>query len=150
MHPSSRMVRKQLTKITEILSLRTHITWLIILFPVWSGINCTEFKNQIYVCPSVFSYHFMKRETWVAGWLNRVIIVPIRAPSCKLKLARFSAKLRIQDGAECGNIENPILPKTRLSCFNVKTNYFIFFKKIIILVRLKLISSLGLLWLIIR
>ena len=26
------------------------------------------------------------------------------APSCKLELARFSAKLRIQDGAECGNI----------------------------------------------
>ena len=24
------------------------------------------------------------------------------APSCKLELARFSAKLRIQDGAECG------------------------------------------------
>ena len=26
------------------------------------------------------------------------------APSCKVKLARFSAQLRIQDGAECGNI----------------------------------------------
>ena len=26
------------------------------------------------------------------------------APSCKLELARFSAWLRIQDGAECGNI----------------------------------------------
>ena len=25
------------------------------------------------------------------------------APSCKLKLARFSTKLRIQDGAECGD-----------------------------------------------
>ena len=25
------------------------------------------------------------------------------APSCKLELARFSAYLRIQDGAECGN-----------------------------------------------
>ena len=24
------------------------------------------------------------------------------APSCKLELARFSAKLRIKDGAECG------------------------------------------------
>ena len=26
------------------------------------------------------------------------------APSCKLELARFSANLRVQDGAECGNI----------------------------------------------
>ena len=34
-----------------------------------------------------------------------MIIVPILAPSCKLKLSRFSAKLRIQDGAECGNME---------------------------------------------
>ena len=25
------------------------------------------------------------------------------APSCKLELARFSAQLKIQDGAECGN-----------------------------------------------
>ena len=41
---------------------------------------------------------------WLAGWLGGpMIIVPILAPSCKLKLARFSAKLRIQDGAECGN-----------------------------------------------
>ena len=29
------------------------------------------------------------------------------APCCKLKLARFSAYLRSQDGAECGNILNP-------------------------------------------
>ena len=34
------------------------------------------------------------------------------------------------------------LQKTRLSCFNVKTNCFIF-KNLISLVRLKLISSLG-------
>ena len=41
---------------------------------------------------------------WLAGWLGgSMIIVPILAPSCKLKLARFSAELRIQDGAECGN-----------------------------------------------
>ena len=41
---------------------------------------------------------------WLAGWLaGSMIIVPILAPSCKLKLARFSAKLRIQNGAECGN-----------------------------------------------
>ena len=41
---------------------------------------------------------------WVAGWVaGPMIIVPILAPSCKLKLARFSAELRIQDGAECGN-----------------------------------------------
>ena len=42
---------------------------------------------------------------WLAGWLACSMIIvsmPILAPSCKLKLARFSAKLRIQDGAECG------------------------------------------------
>ena len=27
------------------------------------------------------------------------------APSCKLKLGRFSALLQIQDGADCGKIE---------------------------------------------
>ena len=43
---------------------------------------------------------------WLGGWLaGPMIIVPILAPSCKLKLARFSAKLRIQDGAEwCNNV----------------------------------------------
>ena len=41
---------------------------------------------------------------WVGGW-----VVSFRkyfhfvAPSYKLVLARFSALLRIQDGAECGN-----------------------------------------------
>ena len=41
----------------------------------------------------------------LGGWLGGpMIIVPILAPSCKLKLARFSAELRIQDGAECGNL----------------------------------------------
>ena len=39
-----------------------------------------------------------------AGWVVNDCIVPILAPSCKLKLARFSAKLRIQDGAECGKM----------------------------------------------
>ena len=37
-------------------------------------------------------------------------------PSCKLELARFSALLRIQDGAECGNscifLLNPPVPCT--------------------------------------
>ena len=46
----------------------------------------------------------------LGGWLaGSMIIVPILAPSCKLKLARFSAKLRIQDGAECGNITKIIM-----------------------------------------
>ena len=40
----------------------------------------------------------------VGGWMGRVIIVPIPAQSCKLKLARFSAKLRIKDGAKCGKM----------------------------------------------
>ena len=37
-----------LTKITnKVLLLRTHNTWLIILFPVWAGIKCIESKNQL-------------------------------------------------------------------------------------------------------
>ena len=36
------------------------------------------------------------------------------APSFKLELARFSAWLRIQDGAECGNI--CISPGTSMKC----------------------------------
>ena len=44
------------------------------------------------------------------------------APSCKLELARFSAWLRIQDGAECGN-------ELRIECENKpKLRTFITFK----------------------
>ena len=41
--------------------------------------------------------HKTKVGCWLAGWLagKRVIIVSILAPSWKLKLAKFSAKLRI-------------------------------------------------------
>ena len=54
----------------------------------------------------------------LAGWVaGSMIIVPILAPSCKLKLARFSAKLIIQDGAKCGNI-SCLKEKTR--CFTVR------------------------------
>ena len=40
---------------------------------------------------------------WVAGWLGgwlavSVIILPLRGPSCKLRLARSSAKLNFSDG----------------------------------------------------
>ena len=43
---------------------------------------------------------------WVAGWVDDSFrkYCHFVAPSCKLELARFSALLRIQDGAECGNI----------------------------------------------
>ena len=42
---------------------------------------------------------------WLAGWMaGSMIIGPMLAPSFKLKLARFSAELRIQDGAGCGNL----------------------------------------------
>ena len=35
---------------------------------------------------------------WVAGWLaGRVIIIPLRDLSCKLRLSRFSAELKFQD-----------------------------------------------------
>ena len=35
---------------------------------------------------------------WVAGWLaGRVIIVPLRGLSCKLRLSRLSAELKFQD-----------------------------------------------------
>ena len=39
---------------------------------------------------------------WVGGSLRKYY--HFVAPSCKLELARFSALLRIQDGAECGNM----------------------------------------------
>ena len=39
---------------------------------------------------------------WVGGWVTIHKIMPFWAPSCKLNLAKLSAKLRIQDGAECG------------------------------------------------
>ena len=45
--------------------------------------------------------HSKKKSFWLGGWMNPSGNI---APSCKLKLARFSALLRIQDGAECGNI----------------------------------------------
>ena len=38
---------------------------------------------------------------WVGGSFRKYY--HFVAPSCKLELARFSAWLRIQDGAECGN-----------------------------------------------
>ena len=43
---------------------------------------------------------------WVGGWVGGSFrkYYHFVAPSCKLELARFSAWLRIQDGAECGNI----------------------------------------------
>ena len=45
--------------------------------------------------------HRTNQSRLLAGWVaGSMIIVPILAPSCKLKLARFSAELRIQDGAE--------------------------------------------------
>ena len=47
--------------------------------------------------------HKMKVGCWLAG---SMIIVPILAPSCKLILSGFSAKLRIHDGAECGKNRN--------------------------------------------
>ena len=43
----------------------------------------------------------------VAGTLSCHFV----APSCKIELARFSARLRIQDGAECGNIGSILGPK---------------------------------------
>ena len=41
----------------------------------------------------------------MAGWVDDSLrkCCHFVAPSCKLELARFSALLRIQDGAECGN-----------------------------------------------
>ena len=39
----------------------------------------------------------------VGGW-DLLRIMPLRGPSCKIELARFSARLRIQDGAECADM----------------------------------------------
>ena len=33
---------------------------------------------------------------WVAGWIRKIII-PLRGPSCKLRFARISDRLKFQD-----------------------------------------------------
>jgi hypothetical protein len=39
---------------------------------------------------------------WLAGWLAGLLVpsekMPLRGPSCKLRLARFSARLKFKDG----------------------------------------------------
>ena len=54
----------------------------------------TTFKEKIYMVG------------WMDGWVDDSFrkYSHFVAPSYKLELARFSALLRIQDGAECGNI----------------------------------------------
>ena len=49
------------------------------------------------------------------------------APSFKLELARFSAWLRIQDGAECGNMKQVGLSRATLE-FQVKVFILIIVK----------------------
>ena len=46
---------------------------------------------------------------WMGGWVDDSFrkYCHFVAPSCKMELARFSAPLRIQDGAECGNYQDP-------------------------------------------
>ena len=60
------------------------------------------------------------------------------APSCKIELARFSAKLRIQDGAKCG--KNGVIPPLKIIFLTVpkgkkgevriseKSKFAVFFK----------------------
>ena len=60
---------------------------------------------------------------WIAGWVDDSFrkYCHFVAPSCKLELARFSALLRIQDGAECGNnlFIKTLLVASHSSCKNV-------------------------------
>ena len=51
--------------------------------------------------------HAKKKSICSGGWMGYSFrkYYHFVAPSCKLELARFSALLRIQDGAECGNKE---------------------------------------------
>ena len=48
-----------------------------------------------YLTLSIFQSR--RQAGWVAGWIW-LIIIPLRGPSCKLRLARFSVKLKLQDG----------------------------------------------------
>ena len=41
---------------------------------------------------------------WLAGWILQKI-VPLCGPSCKLRLARFSAELKFQDGPSVAKIQ---------------------------------------------
>ena len=47
------------------------------------------------------------------------------APSCKLELARFSALLRIQDGAECGNKIEMIITQENTGKSNEEETYIL-------------------------
>jgi hypothetical protein len=44
------------------------------------------------------------------------------APSCKLIFARFSARLKFQDGAECGNKQNRETQKTVIHDIDCRGN----------------------------
>ena len=66
-------------------------------FKIWAK------SNQWLLKYLTFTHKSKYPVGWVAGWLGgwlagRVIIVPLRGPSCKLRLARFSVKLKFQDG----------------------------------------------------
>jgi hypothetical protein len=40
----------------------------------------------------------------VGGWVTIPIMMPLRGPSCKLRLFRFPAKLKFQDGPSVAKI----------------------------------------------
>ena len=76
-----------------------------------------KFKIWGWLVQSLLRYKFLfgmsrKGDGWLAGKCGGgsakkcilVKIMPLCGPSCKLRLARFSAKLKLQDRAECGKI----------------------------------------------
>jgi hypothetical protein len=48
-------------------------------------------------------------------YLIHLVIIPLRGPSCKLRLARFSAKLKLQDGPSVAKIQKIVATKKLFS-----------------------------------
>ena len=81
--------------------------------PSWA----CSWDSHEHLCPWKVHEHAHEAFTRMCAWSchgqDHFIELCILAPSCKLKLARFSAKLRIQDGAKCGNILKVYAERTR-------------------------------------
>jgi len=75
---------------------------------MWSKLQAETFKILSFAKNARWSRVWQK-SIWSDGCVGWWVEDSFRkychfmAPSCKLELARFSALLKIQDGAECGN-----------------------------------------------
>ena len=92
---------------------RKFFAWTNVTLTIVACLRCLSLKFSDYpICNRwdsgllkltrrVYRWVFGGMDGWIGYWRKYYHFM---APSCKLELARFSAKLIIQDGAECGNI----------------------------------------------